>query len=96
VTNDQWLRRAIVRAFERVPVEDRPWNEKVADAIMSDERFREDLGPISELYDAIDDLWSCIGPEHIRDLQPGTQRTALSVHDLCWSHGSDGPTRSDE
>jgi hypothetical protein len=86
MTNDQWLRRAIVRAFERIPVVDRPWNEKVADAIMSDERFREDLGPVTELYDALDDLWGHIAISEVDLLSSDSIRTAQRVHELIWRH----------
>lgn len=33
------LRASIVTAFGKIPVADRPWNDRVADALMADERF---------------------------------------------------------
>lgn len=85
-TIDEWLRRAIVRAFERIPVADRGWNEKVADAIMNDERFRDDLGPVSGLYDALDELWGSI--PNPAEMSPETQKIGTEVHTLLW-HNDD-------
>lgn len=87
-TPDFWLRRAIVRAFERIPVADRGWNEKVADAIMNDERFRADLGPVSGLYDALDELWGNIS--NPLDLTPETRQISQEVHTLLWHSDEDG------
>jgi hypothetical protein len=56
------LRQAIIRAFERVPVDIRPWNDRVADALMADERFGDEHAPDVVLVltlhdDGICELW---------------------------------------
>lgn len=43
MTPDDWFRRAFVRAFEKIPVKDRMWNDKVVDALINNEAFRNDL-----------------------------------------------------
>jgi hypothetical protein len=43
--------------------------------------IRDDL---RKMYDAIDDLWSCIGAEEILHLQPDTIVLAQAVHEIVW------------
>jgi hypothetical protein len=34
------FRRTVIAAWERIPVADRGWNQRVADALWNDEKFR--------------------------------------------------------
>lgn len=40
LTPEFYFRKAVIAAFERIPVADRGWNQRVADALWNDEKFR--------------------------------------------------------